>query len=140
VTVQVRPAYIQPRFHSLNANGYRLPAEPPGLIKQMKTILRPAAWLLALTTGASALAAQSSEPSLSLEQAVTQVQHETGGKVLSASTVRRGRSSFEHRVKVLTPTGHVRVVTVTTEASKAPASSDSTKNPSSDGGSNKEKH
>ncbi len=106
----------------------------------MKTILRPLAWLLVLSTGTIAWAAQSNEPSMSLEQAVTQVQHETGGKVLSASNVRQGRSSFEHRVKVLTPTGHVRVVTVTTEASKAPASSDSTKNPSSDGGSNKEKH
>ena len=82
-----------------------------------------------LTMGASAWAGQSSEPSMSLEQAVTQVQHETGGKVLSASTVRRGRSSFEHRVKVLTPDGHVRVVTVTTDASKGPASGDSTKNP-----------
>jgi hypothetical protein len=139
VTVQVRQAYIQPRFHSLNADGYRPLAVAPGLFNKMKTILRPLAWLLALSTGA-AWAAQSTEPSMSLEQAVTQVQHETGGKVLSASTVRRGRSSFEHRVKVLTPTGHVRVVTVTTEASKAPASSDSTKNPSSDGGSNKEKH
>ncbi|MET3652847.1 hypothetical protein [Dyella japonica] len=140
MTVQVRPAYIQPRFHSLNADGYRSPPIPPGLFNKMKTTLRPLAWLLALSTGASAWAAQSSEPSMSLEQAVTQVQHETGGKVLSASTVRRGRSSFEHRVKVLTPTGHVRVVTVTTDASKGPASGDPTKNPSSDGGSNKEKH
>ena len=116
---------------------------PPGitgLFNEIKTFLRPLVGLLALSAGTTALAAQSSEPSMSLEQAVTQVQHETGGKVLSASTVRRGRSSFEHRVKVLTPTGHVRVVTVTTEASKAPASGDSTKNPSTDGGSNKEKH
>jgi hypothetical protein len=117
-----------------------VPAGTPGLFNKMKTILRPLAWLLALSTGASAWAAQSNEPSMSLEQAVTQVQHETGGKVLSASTVRRGRSSFEHRVKVLTPTGHVRVVTVTTDASKGPASGDPTKNPSNDGGSNKEKH
>ena len=106
----------------------------------MKAILRPLAWLLALFIATSVWAGQSSEPSMSLEQAVTQVQHETGGKVLSASTVRRGRSSFEHRVKVLTPTGHVRVVTVTTDAGKGSVSSDSTKNPSSDGGSNKEKH
>lgn len=117
-----------------------VPAGIPGLLNEMKTFLRPLACLLALSLGSSAYAAQSNEPSMSLEQAVTQVQHETGGKVLSASTVRRGRSSFEHRVKVLTPTGHVRVVTVTTEASKGPASGDSTKNPSSDGGSNKEKH
>ena len=81
-------------------------------------------WLLALSAGGNAWAVQSSEPAMTLEQAVSQVQHETGGKVLSASTVRRGRSSFEHRVKVLTPTGHVRVVTVTTEASKASAPDD----------------
>ncbi|WP_114241307.1 PepSY domain-containing protein [Dyella sp. C9] len=105
----------------------------------MKTILRSTALLILLLAGPAALAAQSAEPAVSLEQAVTQVQKETGGKVLSASTVRRGRSSFEHRVKVLTPTGHVRVVTVTTEAGK-PASYDSTKNPSSDGEINKEKH
>lgn len=117
-----------------------VPAGITGLFNKMKTILRPLAWLLAMSTGASAWAAQSNEPSMSLEQAVAQVQHETGGKVLSAQTVRRGRSSFEHRVKVLTPTGHVRVVTVTTEASKGPTSGDSPKNPSSDGGSNKEKH
>jgi hypothetical protein len=117
-----------------------VPAGVTGLFNKMKTILRPLVWLLACSTGASAWAAQSNEPAMSLEQAVTQVQHETGGKVLSASTVRRGRSSFEHRVKVLTPTGHVRVVTVTTDASKGPASGDPIKNPSTDGGSNKEKH
>ncbi|WP_430387440.1 PepSY domain-containing protein [Dyella sp. 20L07] len=106
----------------------------------MRTILLTTALLLMLSAAQPTMAAQASaEPAMSLEQAVTQVQQETGGKVLSASTVRRGRSSFEHRVKVLTPTGHIRVVTVTTEASK-PASNDSTKNPSSDGESNKEKH
>lgn len=111
------------------------------MFNKIKTFLSPWVCLLALSVGGNAWAVQSSsEPAMTLEQAVSQVQHETGGKVLSASTVRRGRSSFEHRVKVLTPTGHVRVVTVTTEASKAPASDDPTKNPSSDGGSNKEKH
>lgn len=106
----------------------------------MRTILLSLALLLTLSVGTVAQAAQNAEPAMSLEQAVVQVQRETGGKVLSASTVRRGRSSFEHRVKVLTPTGHVRVVTVTTDASKGPASNDSIKNPSSDGESNKEKH
>jgi len=107
----------------------------------MTTFLRTTALLLMLSMAAAAMAGQSTsaEPAMSLEQAVVQVQKETGGKVLSASTVRRGRSSFEHRVKVLTPEGHVRVVTVTTEAAKT-ASNDSTKNPSSDGESNKEKH
>jgi len=105
----------------------------------MKTFLRALTLPLLLSVSAAAMAAQTAEPAMSLEQAVTQVQQETGGKVLSASTVRRGRSSFEHRVKVLTPDGHVRVVTVTTEASKT-TSNDSTKNPSNDGESNKEKH
>ncbi|WP_458788739.1 PepSY domain-containing protein [Dyella jiangningensis] len=115
------------------------PAVGLGLFNEMKTILRSLVLLLSLAAGPVVWAAQSAEPALSLEQAVVQVQKETGGKVLSASTVRRGRSSFEHRVKVLTPEGHVRVVTVTTEAAKA-GSNDSTKNPSSDGESNKEKH
>lgn len=105
----------------------------------MKTNSCTLALLSLLALAMPAFAGQQAEPAMSLEQAVLQVQHETGGKVLSASTVRRGRSSFEHRVKVLTPTGHVRVVTVTTDAGK-PASNDSTKNPSSDGESNKEKH
>ncbi|WP_199100647.1 hypothetical protein [Dyella sp. ASV21] len=105
----------------------------------MKTISCAIASLLLFVAAAASAASQSAEPAMSLEQAVAQVQQETGGKVLSASTVRRGRSSFEHRVKVLTPSGHVRVVTVTTEAGK-PGSNDSTKNPSSDGESNKEKH
>lgn len=114
------------------------PAVPSGLFNEMKTILRSLFLVLSLSAGPAVLAAQAVEPAMSLEQAVTQVQRETGGKVLSASTVRRGRSAFEHRVKVLTPTGHVRVVTVTSEAAR-PASNDS-KNPSSDGDSNKEKH
>ncbi|MBT2117307.1 hypothetical protein KK141_02345 [Dyella sp. LX-66] len=104
----------------------------------MKTILRISALLLLLVTATAA--AQAQEPSMTLEQAVNQVQQETGGKVLSASTVRRGRNAFEHRIKVLTPSGHVRVVTVNTEAGKAPASSESTKNPAGDGEGNKEKH
>lgn len=86
------------------------------------------------------VSAQALEPSLSLEDAVSQVQHDTGGKILSASTVRRGRNAFEHRIKVLTPNGHVRVVTVNTEASKAPASPDATKNSAGNGEGNKEKH
>ncbi|RDD81987.1 hypothetical protein DVJ77_09365 [Dyella tabacisoli] len=92
---------------------------------------------LALT---SPVLAQAGEPVITLEQAVSQVQRETGGKVLSASTVRRGRGSFEHRIKVLTPSGHVRVMTVTTEGAKGPASADSTKNPAGDGEGNKEKN
>lgn len=104
----------------------------------MRTIQRLPVLLLLL--GTFSVSAQALEPSMSLEQAVNQVQQETGGKVLSASTVRRGRNAFEHRIKVLTADGHVRVVTVNTEAEKAPSSPDSTKNPAGNGEGNKEKH
>jgi len=59
------------------------------------------------------------EQSLTLEQAVSKVQKDTGGKVLSADTrlVERGRIT-EYRVKVLTLDGHVRVVPVRTETEK----------------------
>lgn len=64
--------------------------------------------------------AVSAQQSLTLEQAVTKVQQETGGKVLSADTrlVERGRIT-EYRVKVLTLDGHVRVVPVRTETARS---------------------
>lgn len=46
-----------------------------------------------------------------LRAAVERVQRETGGRILSAETVRVGRGQV-HRVKVLTPDGRVRVVSV----------------------------
>lgn len=48
---------------------------------------------------------------MSLNQAVQQVQRETGGRVLSAETINKGRRSV-HRIKVLTPSGQVRVMTI----------------------------
>jgi hypothetical protein len=51
------------------------------------------------------------ETRLSLNEAVRQVKRETGGRVLSAETVRqKGREL--HRIKVLTPSGQVRVVVI----------------------------
>lgn len=51
------------------------------------------------------------EAGVSLNQAVQQVQRETGGRVLSAETIpQNGR--MVHRIKVLTPSGQVRVVVV----------------------------
>jgi len=47
----------------------------------------------------------------SLNEAVQQVQQQTGGRVLSAETVNQGGRRV-HRIKVLTPSGQVRVVTV----------------------------
>jgi hypothetical protein len=48
---------------------------------------------------------------LNLQEAVERVQQETGGKILSAETVRIGRQKM-FRIKVLTPDGRVRVVQV----------------------------
>jgi hypothetical protein len=45
---------------------------------------------------------------LSLDEAVRQVKHRTGGRILTAETVvRKGRRV--HRIKVLMPNGHVKV-------------------------------
>ncbi|MGH8110953.1 MAG: PepSY domain-containing protein [Rhodanobacteraceae bacterium] len=45
----------------------------------------------------------------SLEQAVKQVQRETGGHILAADTVSRGRTQV-YRIKVLKPGGKVQVL------------------------------
>lgn len=45
----------------------------------------------------------------SLEQAVKQVQHRTGGHILAADTIQHGQAKV-YRVKVLTPQGQVRVM------------------------------
>lgn len=103
------------------------------------------ALLLLLAAGGAWAAGQGAEPAITLEQAISQVQQQTSGKVLSANTIgtmRRGRAAFEHRIRVLTPNGHVRVISIYSDAVKpaAPAEADSTKNPASNGDGNKEKH
>jgi uncharacterized membrane protein YkoI len=45
---------------------------------------------------------------VSLDQATAQVRRETGGRVLSATTVREG-GLFVHRIKVLTPQNQVQI-------------------------------
>lgn len=55
---------------------------------------------------------------LTLEQAVQRVQNRTGGKVLKADSRNLGRI-VEYRIKVLTPTGHVRVVTLRSDDNDA---------------------
>ncbi len=48
---------------------------------------------------------------ITLEQAAARVRSQTGGRILSATEIRRdGRKVY--RIKVLLPSGHVRVVTV----------------------------
>lgn len=86
------------------------------------------------------VSAQSPGPTtLTLDQAVLKVQQETQGKVLSAEPRRIGRR-LEYRIKVLTPEGHVKVMAVSSEASKNPAPGQSTKNPPAKRAGSKEKH
>jgi len=97
---------------------------------------------LLLGTGLLAAAAAAQQPPAtaeSLDQAVIQVQQETDGKVLSAEQRHVGRR-LEYRIKVLTPEGHVRVVTVEAASVRHPSAASSTKNPAGNGGGNKEKH
>ncbi len=51
---------------------------------------------------------------MSLDQAVAQVRKQTGGRVLSAETVRE-QNRLVHRIKVLTQERKVRVITVPAE-------------------------
>ena len=96
--------------------------------------------LASVCLGSAAVAsAQSAAPALSMDQAVLKVKQETGGKVLSAEQRGVGHRQ-EYRIKVLTPEGHVRVMAVSSEASKNPASSQSTKNPPAKNAGSKEKH
>jgi hypothetical protein len=84
------------------------------------------------TTGAQSAA-------MTLDQAVLKVQQDTGGKVLSAKQRGIGHRQ-EYRIKVLTPDGHVREMAVSSEASKNPVSTPSTKNPPGKNPGSKEKH
>lgn len=85
------------------------------------------------------VSAQSARPVLTLDQAVLKVQQETGGTVLSAEQRSVGHR-LEYRIKVLTPEGHVRVMAISSEASKNPPSTHSNKNPSARTADSKERH
>lgn len=61
------------------------------------------------------VAQRGGEAGMSLNQAVQQVQHDTGGRVLSADTVNQNGRTV-HRIKVLMPSGQVRVVTIDAQA------------------------
>ncbi len=95
--------------------------------------------LAALIPLAGAAVAQSAKPAVTLDQAVLKVQRDTGGKVLSAESRGVGRRA-EYRIKVLTPDGHVKVMAISSEASKNPSSTQSTKNPPGRTAGSKEKH
>lgn len=66
------------------------------------------ALMLFLSVG---LAAPTAEAAMSRDQAVRMVQQQTDGRILSVDTVRRGNRVI-YRIKVLTPEGRVRVITV----------------------------
>lgn len=79
--------------------GLLLPALSPA-----STLTNPGPVMLASSDG------------VTLEQATDKVRRETGGRILSASESRRdGRKIY--RIKVLLPSGHVRVVTVNADGS-----------------------
>jgi hypothetical protein len=94
---------------------------------------------LLLGVAVTASAQSPAAPAVTLDQAVVKVQQETGGKVLSAKQRGIGHRQ-EYRIKVLTPDGHVREMVVSSEASKNPVSTPSTKNPPGKNPGSKEKH
>jgi uncharacterized membrane protein YkoI len=63
---------------------------------------------VAILLGLSLSLAAGPAAALSLQEAVAQVERETGGKILSAETIRVG-SGVVYRIKVLTPDGRIRV-------------------------------
>jgi hypothetical protein len=97
------------------------------------------ALFISLFAGASGTALAQSAKSVTLDQAVLEVQQNTGGKVLSAEQRGVGHRQ-EYRIKVLTPDGHVKVMVVSSESGKNPASGQSTKNPPAKRAGSKEKH
>lgn len=96
---------------------------------------------LALALGASpAASAQAKVKDLSLGDAVSRVQQETSGQVLSAETRRFDRRT-EYRIKVLTSQGHVRVMTIpASDGDNVRSPSPSTRNPPARRAGGKEKH
>jgi uncharacterized membrane protein YkoI len=72
--------------------------------------------IAALARGAGDFVAQrGGQAGVSLNDAVQQVQRETGGRVLSAETVNQN-GRMVHRIKVLTASGQVRVVVIDAQA------------------------
>lgn len=91
---------------------------------------------LALGLGPAMAQTRAKPADLSLGEAVSQVQRETQGQVLSAESRRYDRRT-EYRIKVLTPQGHVRMMTI--PANTGPTAP-SNRNPSGRHAGAKEKH
>ena len=80
-------------------------------VRAIRMVLAGAVWLCATTAFARKPPPPQPPPPkpASLEQAVRQVQHRTGGHILAADTIQHGQAKV-YRVKVLTPQGQVRVM------------------------------
>ena len=81
-------------------------------VRAIRMVLAGAVWLCATTAFARKPPPKQTPPPpkpASLEQAVRQVQHRTGGHILAADTIQHGQAKV-YRVKVLTPQGQVRVM------------------------------
>ena len=65
-------------------------------------------WLLALCLGLSLGAMSNAALARTLQEAVAEVEAQTGGTILSAETIRVGRQVI-YRIKVLTPEGRIQV-------------------------------
>lgn len=87
----------------------------------------PALFIMLLSGAAMPVLAQSAGAT-TLDQAVLNVQRDTGGKVLSAESRSVGRRQ-EYRIKVLTPDGHVKVMAVPSESGRQAPSRQPIKNP-----------
>jgi hypothetical protein len=124
-----RPAMVQARLPRLAIIWVRANAVPPMFSRLLL------ACLPALLLAAPALAWAQDKAPLTLEEAVTRVQQDTGGKILSADPRRVGRRT-EYRIKVLTPDGHVRTIAISSDAPRTGTD----KNPAGNGAGNKEKH
>ncbi len=74
----------------------------------MTIALRSLLFALLLSVGSPLLAR---DGAANLQDAINQVQRETGGRVLSADAVGTSGGRELYRIKVLTPDGRVRVIT-----------------------------
>lgn len=81
----------------------------PSMVEMFAAFLRKP--LLAVALAAMACSGHLDAAEISANQAVDRVQQETGGQVLSVQTLRVGKRKI-FRIKVLTPSGQVRVVEV----------------------------
>ncbi len=66
------------------------------------------AWLLALFMACSVVTVSAEAQTRTLQQAVAEVESQTGGKILSAETIRVGKQVI-YRIKVLTPEGRIQI-------------------------------